>query len=258
MSSKPANHRISTLVFLHGIGIYTHLYAGLNCTENTPYAGMQELFAVAALSRLIHPTTVGGRYCAKIFDLGADKYCVEAVQFRGLSPDVIIGPRKTDWLSEDDAAALRGLMPWLAKRMHERIHRAYWNHEYAMRTYYLDARWTFVVSGLEALINIDEKDCGWQFRDRCIRLATLLGIDLTDEQLHSAYALRSKLVHAEGFLFSLETIMLKSDQLDLYDKLEALLRATVLKCLQEEDFGNNFSDNTAVEKAWPLRPKPRK
>jgi len=36
--------------------------------------------------------------------------------------------------------------------MHDRVHRAYLKHEYAMRWFYLDVRWMFVVSGLEGLI----------------------------------------------------------------------------------------------------------
>ena len=108
-----------------------------------------------------------------------------------MSPDVTLVTNLRDWLSVEDGEGLRKLMPWLSKKMHERVHRAYWNHEYAMRSYYLDARWPLVVSGLEALISIGEDDPSWQFRDRARQLASEFKIDLTDYDLRVAYRLRS-------------------------------------------------------------------
>jgi len=177
-----------------------------------------------------------------------------------MSPDVFLGNNHRDWLSLEDAEHLRRLMPWLSKdkRMHDRVQRAYWNHEYAMRSCYLDARWILVVSGLEALISIGEKNLSWQFRDRVRQLAAEFQIGFTDDDLRASYKLRSKLVHAESFLFGLETILPKSQHNDLYQKLEALLRMTLRRCLLEENFGSFFSDDAAVEARWPLNPKPKK
>ena len=140
--------------------------------------------------------------------------------------------------------------------MHDRVHRAYWNHEYAMRSLYLDVRWMLVVSGLEALISSGEMDNCWQFRDRVRQLAGEFQIDLTDGDLWRAYKLRSKLVHAESFLHGLETVLPKSQHDQLYEKLESLLRVTVRRCLLDENFGSFFRDDAAVEARWPLNPKP--
>lgn len=81
---------------------------------------------------------------------------VKAIQCKGISPDVFVCTSGRDWLSAKDGENLRKLMPWSSKdkRMHDRVRRAYWNHEYAMRSVYLDMRWPLVVSGLEALINV--------------------------------------------------------------------------------------------------------
>jgi hypothetical protein len=73
-----------------------------------------------------------------------------------------------------------------------------------------------------------------------------------------AYRLRSKLVHAESLLFGLETVLPKQDQIDLYEKLESLLRTTIRRCLLDENFGDFFCDNAAVQNRWPLNPKPKK
>ncbi len=69
--------------------------------------------------------------------------------------DITLGPNNRDWLTRQDGEELRTLMPWLSegRKMLPRIHRAYWNHESAMRSYYLDLKWMFVVEGLDALIN---------------------------------------------------------------------------------------------------------
>src|ERR1017187_2735147 len=176
--------------------------------------------------------------------------------------------------------------------MHDRVRRAFWNHEDAtrpvsldkrrtppvvgprkrvssaclgrpsalrtrgsrMRSVYLDMRWTLVVSGLEALINVGKNDNKWQFRDRGVQLANEARIGLTDHDLKIAWELRSKIVHAERFLYGLETILPRSQHNDLYEKLEGLLRMTLRRCLLDGNFGSFFCDDHAVEARWPLNP----
>jgi hypothetical protein len=238
-----------------------HLYAFVRrvpAFEKSSYEGMDELLAVVALSRLIHPTSVGNRYCARVSRFGLKDPVIWSTPYKGISPDAIVSSNHRDWLSVEDAENLRRLMPWLwgDKPMHGRVHRAYWNHEYAMRSLYLDMRWILVVSGLEALLSVGEKHLGRQLRDRGRQLATEFGIDLTDADLRRAYKLRSKLVHGESFLHGLGTILPESQHSQLYMRLESLLRDTVRRCLLDENFGRLFRDDAAVEARWPLKPKP--
>jgi hypothetical protein len=125
--------------------------------EKSNHEGRAELFATVALSRLIHPTSIGERYGAKVFHFGPPDSAILAIQPRGISPDVSLGRNARDWLSVEDGEELRKLMGCVpqTKPMHPRVHRAYWNHEYAMRSYSLDARWSVVISGLEALIDVE-------------------------------------------------------------------------------------------------------
>jgi hypothetical protein len=237
-----------------------HLYAFVSRVpdvEKSSYEGTSKLHAVVALSRLVNPTSTGDRYCVLVYHYGIKNSGIFSIRFRGISPDITLVTNPRDWLSVEDGKVLRTLMPWISgKKMHPRIHRAYWNHEYAMRSYYLDARWTLVVSGLEALMNVGDKDVSWQFRGRVRQLAEEFQIGLSDDDLRTAYRLRSKLVHAEGFLFNLETILPKSQHSDLYGRLELLLRSAVKRCLLDENFGNFFRDAAAVKKRWKLSPKP--
>jgi hypothetical protein len=231
-----------------------HLYAfagRVSGNEGSNYAGMSDLHTTIALSRLVHPTSTGDRYCVKVLHFGMNGSAIQAVRYRGVSPDVSLAAHQPDWLSVEDGEVLRELMPWLSKIMHPRVHRAYWNHEYAMRSYYLDMRWTLVVSGLEALTNVGQDDCAGQFRNRVRQLAVQFSIDLSEDELRGAYKLRSKLLHAEGFLADLQTVLPKSQHSLLYEKLELLLRATVRHCLLDQTFGDCFRDGAAVKARYP-------
>ena len=91
--------------------------------------------------------------------------------------------------------------------MHDRIHHAYWNHESALRSYYLDVKWTFVVSAFEALLNTRDQYVALQFRERVGQLAKHFNVGLTEAELKAAYNLRSQLVHAQNFLFGLDNVL---------------------------------------------------
>jgi hypothetical protein len=236
-----------------------HLYAFVQRVadvEHRPYEGLETLHAVLALSRLIHPTSVGDRYCAKIFHYGLPDSSIYAVQYRGISPDIFLGAKQRDWLSAEDGKTLRGLMPWLSKEkpMHHRVHRAYWYHEYVMRSSMLDIRLPLVATGLEALINTSEHSSGTQFHVRVAQLAAASGIAFSETEAKKAWKLRSKLAHAEAFLYGLGTVLPANEHNDLYEKLEAILRSTVLRCLLSESFGDRFRDKDAVDAHWPLKP----
>lgn len=235
-----------------------HLYAFVQRVadiEHRPYEGLEALHAVLALSRLIHPTSVGDRYCAKIFHYGLADSSIYAVQYRGISPDISLSAKQRDWLTPEDGTTLRGLMPWLSKdkSMHHRVHRAYWFHEYVMRSSTLDVRLPLVATGLEALINTSEQSSGTQFQVRVPQLATASGIVFSDAEAKQAWKLRSKLAHAEAFLYGLDTVLQASEHNNLYEKLEAILRSSVLRCLLDESFGDRFRDKIAVDTHWPLK-----
>lgn len=148
---------------------------------------MSRLHAVVALSRLVNPTSAGDRYCVLVYHYGMKNSGIFSIRFRGISPDITLVTDPRDQLSVEDGKVLRTLMPWISGKMHPRVHRAYWNHEYAMRSYYLDARWTSVVSGLEALMNVGDKEVSWQFRDRVRQLAEEFHIGLSDDDLRTSY-----------------------------------------------------------------------
>jgi hypothetical protein len=252
---EPANYKVDNYVRDR------HLYAFIrDVPKNEPREvgvvsrdeALIPLRTAVVLSRLVWPTSTGDRYCANIVPPAGTDPSILAVPIRGVCPDVFVGDDSRDWLSPENGLELRGLMPWVfpSKKMHDRVHHAFWNHEQTMRTYYLDVRWNLVVSGLEALITVEKNHLRQQFVRRVGRLAKEFTISLSDPELHDAYTLRSKLAHAEGFLFALHTVLPPSEHKPLHDKLETLLRVAVKKCLLDEVFGLRFADDSAVKEKW--------
>lgn len=234
-----------------------HLYAFVMQVpdrQQTRYDGLDILHAVISLSRLVNPTSTGDRYCAQIMHFGLKDSAILAIEYRGASLDVTLGPKDRDWLSRENGETLRKLMPWTSKekQMHPRVHRAYWNHEYAMRTNYIDIRWMFVVAGLEALINVDKNNNRHQFCVRTQKLAEHFNVSLTRNDLQNAYDMRSKLDHAQSFLFGLDEILPRTEHNPLYEKLELVLRNTVRTALLDEVFGLTFENGAAVSANWKL------
>ena len=236
-----------------------HLYAFVRrapANEKHRYEGMSELKGLIALSRLINPTTTGDRYSALVHRFPANESSIFPIQYSGVSPDVIATTTNgfRDWLSIEDCEILRKLAPLVShgSAMHPRVHHAYWNHEHALRSYYLDIRWTLVVSAFEALLNTRERGVRRQFCQRVGKLAPEFGVALSDDELSNAYTLRSNLVHAQGFLVELAKVLPPDEHIPLYAKLEALLRQILLRCLLDQNFGNRFRDIATVEAQWPL------
>lgn len=247
---EPAHHLIADDVWDR------HLYAFVRripFIESPGHVHLNELHTIIALSRLIHPTSTGERYCAKIMSQVGPDPPIQSIPLMGICPDIFLGDNSRDWLSPADGIELRKLVPWIpeTKLMRKRVYRAFWNHEQAMRTYYLDLRWNLVVSGLEALITVEERHVRKQFVRRVGQLAKDFGMSLTDDELHDAYTLRSQLAHAQAFLYDLQNVLPPSEHKPLYDRLESLLRAVVKRCLLDGPFGQHFASGPAVAARWP-------
>ncbi len=209
--------------------------------------------AVMALSRLVHPTTIGNRYCAKIYPAPETDPVIQALTISGTNPDVTFGDTSHDWLSPSHGEELRKLMQWVpeSRPMLKRVHRAFWKHEEAARTYFLDSRFPVVVAGLEALVTVEKYKNGRRFVRRAEKLANEFGISLSQGELEQACELRSELAHAQSFLYDLHHILPADKQPPLYNKLESLLRAAVRKCLLDPQFASRFENDQSVLKEYP-------
>jgi hypothetical protein len=248
---EPAHYKINKEIWDR------HLYAFVMQVphlQKMRYDGLDILHSVVSLSRLVNPTRTGDRYCAQVMHFGSKDSAVYAIEYVGASADVTLGPDSRDWLSRENGETLLKLMPWASKDkvMLPRIHRAYWNHEYTMRSHYIDIRWMFAVEGLDALINTGGDNNAHQFRIRVKKIADFLNIPVTQSQLQIAYEIRSKLVHTEKFLYGLDQILPPTEHDPIYEKLELILRKTVRTALLDDSFGISFKDDTSVSAKWKL------
>jgi hypothetical protein len=252
---EPPHHHITTDVR------DIHLYAFVRKIPKTlPPPGtampshyhLRPLLTAVALSRLVRPTSTGDRYVAQVFPYSDDP-AIQAIQMSDVCPDVYTGDAKQDWLSPEDGDELRELMMWISEehQMLERVQRAFWHHDTAMRTYYLDSRWTFIAAGLEALLTVEETNVRFQFKSRASRLAAEVGVDLSPDEALDAYTVRSKLGHGQEFLFGIHRTIPADKHRPLYDKLETTLRLAVKRCLLDSSFAKYFASAENVNDRWP-------
>lgn len=213
------------------------------------------LEAVVALSRLLHPTSAGLLCAARIsFDEDGRVDEIYPAVRSGISLEVFLSPQRgRNWLVEADARLLRELVPRLPVPLPERVHTAFWHHEYAARTYYINHRWSFICTGLEALLHTDRRRNTAQFVQRLPALASELGITITETQADEAYDVRSRLAHGLSLL-STGPGGPPAPQVQLYDCIEDILRFAVLRCMRDSTFADIFRSDDLIRSRWPLRP----
>jgi len=209
------------------------------------------LSRLVAMSRLIHPTTVGFRYAARVRQSDQTLAIVPA-ELYGISPDAHLSPSHTrDWLTVPEAELLSAVdaqsehltQPSFPKR----VSRALWYFDYAQRTYYADLRWTMVATALEALIHTGTANSTRHFKFRVPALATDVGAPtMTTSESDAAYDHRSRLSHGDAFLYDIPQA-----DINLYDKLEETLRLTILKAFRESSFAAVFLEDSQIEARWP-------
>jgi hypothetical protein len=212
-----------------------------------------QLTPVIGVSRLIHPTSTGFDYAARIGYESDGVKQVFPARIVGISKEVFLSPNgKRDWLTAEEANSLRELVPGLRKELPKRVHNGLWHHEYALRTYYLDHRWTLVCTGLESLVHTDRYGNTLQFKRRVPRLAAEVGVTISEPEAHEAYDLRSRLAHGVSFLASGSISGPTPTQLDLYDRLEETLRRAVLRGIREEAFADILRADDQIRTRWPI------
>lgn len=200
-----------------------------------------------ALSRLIHPTSTGLEYAARVrfADDGSVKGVIPA-RIHGLGAYAFVSPSQEsrNRLMRKDAvslAALCGAFHSESRVLPDRIRRALWIYEYASWTNDAGIRWALIVTGLEALLNTGADRISAQFKTRIVNLAKMLQLDMTRTKADQAYGLRSGILHGRAIRD------LAGKDLELYDKLDELLRGSVMKAIVDEAFRTIFeSDNRIV------------
>lgn len=151
------------------------------------------------LSRLVRPTSIGLEESAQVHGSmrDPDHMTVTPGPITGPASGAYVADRsRADWLTPTDAVELRTLIDvYYRMGLPPRVQRGLWHHEFAARALDAAARWTSIVTGLEALFSTDKDFVSRQFKNRCVGAATELGIPLTRRQADDVYRQRSTLSH---------------------------------------------------------------
>ena len=91
-----------------------------------------------------------------------------------------------------------------------------------------------------------------QFKKRVSKLASELGVTLSENEADRAYDLRSGLAHGTSFLSTSTSRGATSDQIDWYDRLEDTLRLAILRAMQDRRFADVFMDDDQIRVKWVI------
>ena len=158
------------------------------------------------------------------------------------------------------------------KSLPDRVARANWNVQHAAYQFFFEVRALLMVSGLEALLNTRDDlnpktrgpGTGKQFKNRTEQLAGLVNVSFTQADAEAVWEHRSDVVHGRdpwaslrgdeqgGRLRQPPELTKDNETVRQYLRAEHLLRATVLKCLTDQQFAAIFASDDSVKNALPI------
>jgi hypothetical protein len=156
-----------------------------------------------------------------------------------------------DWLDQDDAEALGGLLRLFLdsrERLPTRITRAMWLCEWSFGARYTEIAIGHVVTALEALLKTGKYGSTLQFRRRVPALARALGIPgVTARRAQRFYNARSRAVH--GLRVPVTVLTPATQELDA---MQRLLMMALRRAIEDQEFRSSFKSGPAVSRRWPL------
>lgn len=216
----------------------------------------QRLQRCITLSRLLHPLT-SYHYSARIL-YKPDGQTIKDIAPVLTQPDTayaINSPR--GWLIASELESLKDLFRSLYSSKFseiERLWRALCYYELAARSRFIDIKWIFLYTALEALVYYGH------FVEWVPKLARELGLNFSQEDAGLALKLRSEISHGEGLPDpkswasipdSDKAYMLKplidSETLQLYNRMENVLRRVLIRAIHNTEFAENFTKPKKVK-----------
>jgi hypothetical protein len=208
----------------------------------------QFIGAAILLSRFIRPTTIGTSLAARLyFTNGELKTIVPGPTQASCSHAWVVAEDDwRDWLSVPELEQLRDLLPRYNSNAPERVRLARKHIDLAFYAYFFDERLASLVTSFESLLKTSRNELTEQFKTKASRLAEMLGLGLSREDLHTTYSQRSDFVHGSAPDFK----QLNPELLDRYNRCERVLRLTLLRASTEPAFADQFSSREAIEAAF--------
>ncbi len=224
------------------------------------------------LSRLVRDHSQSTMFAARIADFAdGEQTVVYTLPSEGKSVFRLHSDR--DWLDPDEGAELRELLRayWAIgeSALPARVQRAIFRVEYASWIRWSDLALPVLVSGLEALLKTDRGQATHQFKARVSALATDLGLDgMTAEFCERMCDARSQSVHGEHVrLFTSGPAQQQAAEEGAHEgpltdaqrsairdiaRVQDVLRRTVRRCIEEDDFRGTFESEDSIRNRWPM------
>ena len=101
---------------------------------------------------------------------------------------------------------------------------------------------------LEALINSGKEHPTRQFKTRVSKLASSVAVEFTEADAGRAYDFRSRLAHGQG----LAETDIDNETINLYERMETLLRFTLRRTIMEPAFAQIFTTDKSIRESFPI------
>lgn len=216
------------------------------------------LLSCVALSRLVHPTSLGFQYSARIRQWKNGHRQIVPHTPHDVNAYAFVTDIDRNWLIPDDAPVLSQLFTaYFSSKPPQRVLAALWNHETVARNHYIDVRWPLLVTGLEALVHLaGERDLrnpvkyAGSTRVFVQRLVAIgkhqPALAVPEDVLRDIYDRRSTLAHGQSFG------ALDPATKILYRATEDLLRGILRIAILNSTFASTFASDAAVQSNYPL------
>lgn len=227
----------------------------------------QRLQEFVALSRVVHPSSIGFSYCARLKATGGSGWNI--IPASNPSYAYTNNPRTFLRLSELRVAATLAEKWRMQKQRFEmangRIANALWWREKAAQEYYLEARWPLLITAIECLIKLWRKKPRMGSTKNFVHgmrmLAKRVGKPYSQREAKKAYAIRSTFAHGGRWPVNfpkLATIRKRGPetvqndhrrverQWQLYEKTEAVLDGAIRLAIENDQFGGIFQNRARL------------
>jgi hypothetical protein len=230
------------------------------------------IWEALTLSRLVRDNNYSTEFAARITDY-ADGQQTVMYAVTGESKHVYRLRQDREWLDAAEGRELAALLSayWSTPPAFDsRVGRALWRAEWASWLLFADLALSILVSGLEALLKTQESaGATKQFKHRVTALSSELGIEGVDEDFcRNAYVARSDWVHgAHVRLFSAGSDRAEHERSGIAEGpvddderrflghvalVQDVLRATVRRCIEDQEFRSVFDADRAIRARWPV------
>jgi len=170
------------------------------------------LITCVLLSRLVQPTSIGFQYAARIRTWRNGHRQIVPFRPHDINAYAFVNDVGQNWLNPQDADPVAEIFAaYNTHRPPQRILTALWHLETVFRNYYVDVRWSLLVTGLESLIHVaGERDTKNPARYAgstrvFVQRLQLIGqqrpeFSVSEFDLREIYDRRSTLAHGQGFV----------------------------------------------------------